>query len=118
MKQAIRIIVAMAVGFVMTIAAVEVSDQVAAEAPGSRLGRLDFYRYCEKEWGKEYGPMNLTGAPLGWSCTSDPGAPTGSFSINLKAACETLYGAPAYADTESTANAFAWECYRGPQTRG
>jgi len=114
-KQAARIVLAMALGFGMTIAAVEVSDQVAVEARGTRLGRLDFYSYCEKEWGREFGPMNSSGSPFGWTCDSDPTTSSDNHLINVDVACAVLYGAPAYAASDSTSNQFGWDCYRGPE---
>jgi hypothetical protein len=114
-KQAVRIILAMALGFGMTIAAVEVSDQVAVEAQGARLGRLDFYTYCEKQWGRDFGPMNPSGTPYGWTCDSNPTTSTDNHSVNVDLACVLLYGAPSYADTDSTSNQYGWDCYRGPE---
>jgi hypothetical protein len=115
-KQAVRIILALAVGFGMTIAAVQVSDQVVAEARGTRLGRLDFYEYCDREWGMAFGPTNPKSAPYGWACTR-PGPPAASYPVDLAIACEKLYGAPSYAVIKSATSAFSWECFRGPERK-
>jgi hypothetical protein len=112
-NQAVRIILAMALGFGMTIAAVEVSDQVAAEARGARLGRLDFYAFCDREWGMDFGPTNPTSAPLGWACTRT-GPPVVTHSVDVQVACAVLYGSPAYASIRNVSSAFSWECFRGP----
>lgn len=112
MRHALRIVLAMAVGFGMTIAAVEVSDQVSAQARGTRLGSLDFYRYCAKEYGATSGPVNPSNSPTGWYCTvaSNP-----VFEVDPDEACASLYSRPAYSQKDSVSGPFGWNCYRGPR---
>lgn len=113
-----RAVLALATGFGLTVAAIEVMalDGDDGPPPGTRLGKLDFDEYCIRDVGPRAVAILVGDDAFGWRCwtRSASGLPT-VYDVDVTVACEELYGAPAYAESWDLAVRYSWECFIGPR---
>ena len=114
MRRAVRWLLGFAVGFGLTLAAVEVSRNDSAPGAGALLGRLDVGRFCAIEYGAGATAVVRPGTEAQWVCEGSDGVLQPQ-PIDTLRACEVLYGPPAYSTAlRVRVDTVVWDCYRGP----
>jgi hypothetical protein len=111
MKRLVRSACALAAGFLATSGAVLLGDRMS-ESAAIHLGRLNMSEYCRQRYGQESTAQPTAKSAFGWRCYRFPNGVYESVEIDVRVACELLYGAPARAVMGSADDPYGWECLR------
>ncbi|MEO5724886.1 MAG: hypothetical protein ABIQ39_09655 [Ilumatobacteraceae bacterium] len=114
MNRIVRSALALALGFGVAITAINVSDDVPGDKPGTNLGQLNIDSYCQRAFDSTASAMTPTGDAYGWKCLLRHNGLFTSVDVDVSLACQTMFGAPAYAQSFDTSNRYSWQCFRGP----
>ena len=111
---------ALTAGFGSTLVIIELAHTSTMKTvqPGDRLGELSMIDYCKQRYGDRSTAVHATPGAYGWRCWTEQNKILDPTEINADDACVLLYGAPAYGRSLDEANAFSWDCLRGPQPEG
>ncbi len=114
MKRLSASVFALLIGFGASIAAFEVSEFASGQgSQGTKLGDLDFTRYCVRQFGPEAVALSITNDIYGWRCSFRKNDIFAARSVDTDAACAVLHGSPAYANAYDSHFPASWQCFRG-----
>lgn len=120
MSKWLRGVVALALGFGLTLAAIEIHEASVLESDrrGTFLGPIELESYCDAEYGDTTRLIHPFPGAYGWMCWSMAQQIVRTHNIEMDDVCERTYGDPAYAEVTDVDDPYGWICRRGPPPKG
>ena len=114
MRRLITGMFALLLGFGASLAAFQASEFARGEAvQGTKLGDLDFNRYCTTKYGERAEAVLISNDIYGWTCSFRKNEIFAARRVDADAACNALHDGNAYANAYDAHAPTSWQCFRG-----
>lgn len=114
MNRLITGLFALGLGFGGSLAALEASELARGQGQqGTKLGNLDFEKYCVKEYGSGSVAVLTSGDIYGWTCALRKNGIYTAPRVDTDAACNLLYDGLSYSNAYDVHFPASWQCFRG-----
>ena len=106
---------ALALGFGITVLAVEIERRASDSGvpDGTTLGALDMEEHCRRAHGERARAVHPGIGAYGWQCWLVVDGLLTSYEIDGDQGCEVQYGRPAHAVVVNLDDPNGWSCVRG-----